>query len=757
MSRPREMNIKAAVMDFFTAFLLSLGMSLALLRSLLPQQAILPAVLLCAVFTLLFHGLFVLPFKRKWALPLAVLGGLCLWAAFGGGPLFTAIQLGKAGYLAFQGVPDATAPYTDTARWAVCLLFSLLGAALAWDHTLPLTVFTAVTVISLAFLLNAQQEILLYALPAAAGVLLMTASQQGKRPAALPVALLLALAAFLLMPGKPEEWTPLKNAADSLRQFVEDYLLFNEYRSSFTLEAEGFQPLEERLGGPANPTDHTVMEVTCDRTVLLRAKTYDDYTGLNWYDTLSARRYLAVSPRFTALKEELFDMNRPLAGEGNVEALTMQIHMLSAAPTTLYAPGRTRSLQMDGKRMVLYYNMAGEWFLTRDLQPGDAYTLTWLPFAPGDKATEALVAASAGMADSHYADAEKYYMNIPRHMQQEIYDIAARATAGCETPYEKALGIQNYLRENYRYTLHTQVPPEGVDFVAWFLIGEKEGYCTYFATAMTMLCRIAGLPARYVTGYLAVPNDDGMAVVTGEDAHAWTEVYLNGFGWLDFDATPRTDNDRNGPPSDSGQTPPPSEPTPSPSPSPSPSPEPSDAPSPDAAPEETPTPEPQQPDENDAPSPTPPEIPPSPTPETDPSSPENKNAPRFRWWLLLLILLIIALLVLRYLITEPLRQADRHPEQAARVLFSAILALLSLRGLSRLPSETLHDFARRAEKRLREEGLPSLIPLTDAYAAQLYGNHFADAQPFREMYLLLRQKAPKWTRAWLAVKRMLTT
>ena len=65
------------------------------------------------------------------------------------------------------------------------------------------------------------------------------------------------------------------------------------------------------------------MEVRTSRTVLMRAKTYDDYTGLNWYDSLSTRRYLAASPRFQSLKEDLFDLNRPLAGDGGVTPETL--------------------------------------------------------------------------------------------------------------------------------------------------------------------------------------------------------------------------------------------------------------------------------------------------------------------------------------------------------------------------------------------------------------------------------------------------
>lgn len=78
-----------------------------------------------------------------------------------------------------------------------------------------------------------------------------------------------------------------------------------------------------------------------------------------------------------------------------------------------------------------------------------------------------------------------------------------------------------------------------VDFVSSFLLDTRKGYCTYFATAMTVMCRISGIPARYVEGFVADPDMNGRAWVTGKQGHAWTEVYLAGFGWLTFDSTPQ--------------------------------------------------------------------------------------------------------------------------------------------------------------------------------------------------------------------------
>ena len=759
MSRPREFDWKKALLGYCAALLLALGMSMTGLRALLPNQALWPAALWCAGFTLAFYGLFQAPFRWKGLIPLVTVGGLAVWYLMGGGPAHSAAQLVKAAFLALRGVPDAAAPYADTARWAVCLVFSLLASALVWDDTLPMALFAVIAVVGLSMLFSAQASLLLCALPAAAGILLMLAREDSRRWSLLPVAIALSLLSFLLLPGKPPTLAPLQDLATRVRQFVEDYLLFTENRTAFSLANEGFQPLEERLGGPAHPANHHVMDVTTGRTVLLRGRTYNDYSGLNWYDTLSARRYLYVSPRFASLRDDLLDLNKPLSGD-TLAQQTIRVHMLDKSPTTLFVPARTRTLQLEGERMVLYYNLAAELFLTRDLEPGDEYTLTYVPYAPGDAATEKAVAACANLSDPRYAEVAETYLPVPRHIQQEIYDMTAQATAGCQTPYEKAMGIQNYLRANFRYNLNVQSPPEGVDFVAWFLIGERQGYCTYFASAMTIMCRIAGLPARYVTGYLAVPDETGVATVTGEQAHAWTEVYLNGFGWLDFDATPRSDNGRENPESDANDNPnrdPDQPPTPTPPPTAAPTPSPSPAP--------TATPEPAEGEDETPPTPTPTpqaEGPgmatPTPPPEEGgaPDQPEEPDNQSPFWWIFLAVLVLAAALILRYLATEPLRRARRQPTRAAEILFFAVCALLARRGVQRLPQETLHLFAQRADDALAPTGLPALSPLAHAYAAQVYGNHTADAAEFAAAYRAFRDAATPWARARLALRRMFT-
>lgn len=106
--------------------------------------------------------------------------------------------------------------------------------------------------------------------------------------------------------------------------------------------------------------------------------------------------------------------------------------------------------------------------------------------------------------------------------------------------------IRAWLRNNCAYDLSVGTLPPGEDFVQWFLT-KKEGSCSHFATAAAVICRIAGIPARYVEGYVISPGDfdeeaavGSMQTVEVKDtrAHAWVEVYIDGFGWYPVEFTP---------------------------------------------------------------------------------------------------------------------------------------------------------------------------------------------------------------------------
>ena len=106
------------------------------------------------------------------------------------------------------------------------------------------------------------------------------------------------------------------------------------------------------------------------------------------------------------------------------------------------------------------------------------------------------------------------YTALPDHLEDKVFEDLRNIVANAQTPYDRACAIMRHLQRYYRYTLEPETPPENQDFVTYFLYVGREGYCTYFASAMTVLCRMAGLPARYVEGFLAKPGADGFAYVT---------------------------------------------------------------------------------------------------------------------------------------------------------------------------------------------------------------------------------------------------
>lgn len=106
--------------------------------------------------------------------------------------------------------------------------------------------------------------------------------------------------------------------------------------------------------------------------------------------------------------------------------------------------------------------------------------------------------------------------------------------------YVKAiLAVQNYLSAQCRFNENPGAIGSDKDFAETFLFEKREGYCVHFATAGTLLLRMLGIPARYVEGFLIPPCMAGETIrVTDYNAHAWTEVFIPGYGWYPVEMTP---------------------------------------------------------------------------------------------------------------------------------------------------------------------------------------------------------------------------
>ncbi|MGC1377978.1 MAG: transglutaminase domain-containing protein [Anaerolineales bacterium] len=131
------------------------------------------------------------------------------------------------------------------------------------------------------------------------------------------------------------------------------------------------------------------------------------------------------------------------------------------------------------------------------------------------------------------------YLYLPNTVPERVLALARDLTATAPTPYDQAKAIESYLRNTYPYTLDVPAPPDDVDVVDYFLFDLKKGFCDYYASAMTVLARAAGLPARIVMGYAGGTYNPSTAryEITQADAHAWVEIYFANIGWIEFEPT----------------------------------------------------------------------------------------------------------------------------------------------------------------------------------------------------------------------------
>lgn len=693
---------------FLVSMLLAMGLLLPLMFTFEAESALALAIASATAVTVLCTALGTL---RRGRLVLGIVGGALLAVQLvlpHMGLIGWAMEAFKAVSLYLNGVTAAAPLFAR--QLGLTLGVTVAGISYLFSSRnvgfLPATILVVLMLFGMWSL--CQAEHLWFATPALVALLLLvsqTSHEKSNLFQVLPLAVAVVALAMLLLPSGQTVIQPLYDKAMELRQTISDYLFFTDPRNVFTLGNYGYYPQgNARLGGPTQPSDSPVMTVKTDSRTLLRAISKDEYTGLTWRSTASARRCLYVSPRWQSLRESVFLENMPSDVVRSASTLldehAVSIQMQDTATSTLFTPLFLRQFSSQ-TNLVAYFNDSSELFTTRDLQRGDRYTV----FAPilegGNTQLGALIAAAPKGDDPYYEDICNSCLQLPEHLsgtsdaERMLADVN-NITASSATPYEKACAIMRHLQRYYRYTLTPDVPPDSQDFVTYFLYVGKEGYCTYFASAMTVLCRMAGLPARYVEGFLAQPGADDFAYVTGKDAHAWTEVYFEGFGWVPFDATPQQQEMGGDNQQDQQQ------PEPSPSPSP------------------TPSPQPPEQDQQEEPTPSP-----DPQPRQDPDvPPPPQDQPPFPWWLVL-IAAAVAALVVRIHLRMPAHMAAKATGESDKIFIygSAVYALLRLMKYKPAPGETPLFFARRLD---RQKALPvQVLPLWRIMAM----SHYSRVEP----------------------------
>ncbi len=288
----------------------------------------------------------------------------------------------------------------------------------------------------------------------------------------------------------------------------------------------GFAPT--LLLGAYGPLNNTiVMRVRSSAVSYWRVQTYGAYTGSSWTTDSAAPTPLERAPdaSFAPLVDPR-DEDGPDAAGG---APTRQTFTLVQGQANLI-PVAYRPIRLSFPEKTIFQRATGDLQADQPLQPGTSYTVV----SRTPQTDPALLEAATEGDPSAVAP----YLALPA-LPTLTTNAAAASTIGARTRYDKVLAIIAYLQAHAHYNLSTPAlapGQEGVDA----LLTTGRGFCEQFATALTVLARANGIPARLVTGF--APGDynalSRVYTVRANDAHAWTEVYFPGYGWIPFDATP---------------------------------------------------------------------------------------------------------------------------------------------------------------------------------------------------------------------------
>lgn len=330
------------------------------------------------------------------------------------------------------------------------------------------------------------------------GLLLMTQpvlkrSESLRLPALLAIPLsVLTVVLLLALPQSAQE-KPVA-FAQSVTQLLEDMGI--GAAPGKALKTDGGAVELTKLGS-RKESGYLVMTVTPDRsgTLYLRGCAYDTYFRNNWTNLV--------------LRDELYWPDESLltsAGQVQIHTeYTMDMRYFPYYVTDGSLENVSRGINNFGgtKEYVFSYGVLETHPQTHTYRPDDGYSqLPTVTKRWADSVVQALI--TEDMTDS-----------------------------------QKLAAITGYVKSCAKYNLYVEkMPAEEQDFVIWFAERAGKGYCVHFASTAAVLLRAAGLPSRYVTGYMVQAQADVPTEVYGKNAHAWVECFLEGVGWVPVEATP---------------------------------------------------------------------------------------------------------------------------------------------------------------------------------------------------------------------------
>ncbi|MBN2119313.1 MAG: transglutaminase domain-containing protein [Anaerolineales bacterium] len=271
-----------------------------------------------------------------------------------------------------------------------------------------------------------------------------------------------------------------------------------------------------------------------------RGRTYDRFAQGQWYTTGTVRDdYIpgAINPSNVAFQEK-----PSVHFVFNVGDTKLSLLYAPAQPIWFSRKGVTFAAPAGGGKDII------AWYAYPSLQAGETYQVDATLVSPNRQQLQ-----DAGTDYPEWV--AQRYLELPKDFSPRIQKLTTWITRDAVTPYEKALTITSYLRENIQYAETIPEAPRNTDKLEWILFDYKQAYCVYYASAEVLMLRSVGVPARLAVGFTQGEGGGNRYTVRRKNAHAWPEVYFPGIGWVEFEPTTgQAPLDRPLPPRDSSET-----------------------------------------------------------------------------------------------------------------------------------------------------------------------------------------------------------
>ncbi|WP_139904998.1 transglutaminase domain-containing protein [Clostridium thermarum] len=297
----------------------------------------------------------------------------------------------------------------------------------------------------------------------------------------------------------------------------------------FGLQYTGYNNTENRLGGPIRLDNQVAFRVVSDKALYLKGDVRDEYTGYSWEKTTDELTELqkGINPAIDEARNN--DIGNIIYPENKLKEIKIFPEKLRSS--SFMVPIYTNRIKdYEGE---IFINEENSTFVTGSYI-SKPYTIEYYD-----------VEYKIEMLDYYtvyygYNDKYSRYLQLPEGITTRTVELVYDLVKDCNNNQEKVEKLRDYLSNNYSYTLDASVLPEGRDFVDYFLFEDPKGYCVYFATALTVMYRIAGIPARYVEGYkMSETSKTGnVYAVTNDTAHAWVEYLVSDDLWAISDCSP---------------------------------------------------------------------------------------------------------------------------------------------------------------------------------------------------------------------------